>query len=225
MLIDIAINHKARPEPFYGQWHYCACFHIAEAHALRQLDHASIDSILTMRRAWQNRSINFGGSWHHRSRTITDHIKEDLHRICDFLLADPTPRKLKTYSDHLYVYCNDLEFCRRMCSIGTADLIQVTQVQLSGTPGSVVLKSARHQFRTYLRDRRLDERTASALKHFLANQTDMRLSPGVSQWIADSRLATQSHFFVDHNSRSTLMMIQMISPDVIRKTMPIESAK
>ena len=95
---------------WHGQWRLCGRFYLAECHALRRLDHDWIDRVIRMRRLWGQRPmLNYGGSWRNGQGPVR--IDEGdvlaLHALCDFVLADATPRKIMISNDNLYVYAND----------------------------------------------------------------------------------------------------------------------
>lgn len=189
------------------------------------MDHQQIDHSIWVRKEWQKRSINFGGSWYNRSKIITDHMTQNLHDVCDFLLADQTPRKLVFTTDHLYVYANDVGLFVRMARTGTSDLLAISQAKLSGTPGTIVLKNPQYKLRTYFKNLRLDANNSESVKQFLINQSDIRLSPTLRAWTQQKWQMVQSHYFLDHDHASVIMMLNMINPNLVRKTLDIEAAK
>lgn len=224
-MISLNQKTKTRTSAFFGQWHNCALFYIPEAHVLRTLNHDSIDKSIWHRRQWHTRSVNFGGSWYNRSREITDEMVENLHKICDFLDQDSSPRRLTVYSDHVYVYANDVSLFDRMSHLDGVELIETVQIELSGNPGTVTLKNPQHKLRTYFRNCRLESKTAESMYSFLSNQSSIRLSPSLKSCAEHNYRYIQDHYFVDHDDLGTIMMLKMICPGLIRKTMPIEPAK
>lgn len=224
-MIDSSLKTKVRTQLFFGKWHYYALFHLPEAHVLRKLDHDHIDRGISIRREWQKRSVNFGGSWYGRNSVITDFDVMNLHSMCDFLLYDSTAKKIMIYSDNLYVYSNDLNLFDRIERIGAARRLSTVQVKLSGTPGTVVLKNPKHKLRSYFSGRDLDTNIRDSVKQFLTSQTAIRLSPALTHWTNIHYRFTAPYFFIDHNDAGIILMLNMISPGLIRKTMTIEAAK
>lgn len=224
-MIDLNLKTKVRTQPFFGRWQYYALFHLPEAHVLRKLDHDHIDRSIRIRREWQNRTVNFGGSWYGRGVPITNSGVANLHGICDFFLGDNTPRKIMIYSHNLYVYANDLNLFDRIERTGTARRLETVQVKLSGTPGTVVLKNPVHKLRSYFSGRDLDPRARDSVKQFLTAQPSIRLSPALTHWIEIEYRFTAPYFFIDHDDTGTTLMLNMIAPGLIRKTLDIEAAK
>jgi hypothetical protein len=208
----------------YGRYTYCGQFYLPEVGALRGLDHYRIDSVIEVRRNWSRR-VNFGGSWRYGGIEITDKIVLDLHGVCDFLLDSSVDHKIVLHSHHLYVYTNDVNFIERLARTGMCRLVDITQVMLSGTPGTVVLKNPVHKLRSYFSRRDLDSRTRDSLKQFLIAQSNIRLSPALQHWIGIEYRFTAPYFFIDHDDAGTTLMLNMIAPGLVRKTLGIEAAK
>jgi hypothetical protein len=145
--------------------------------------------------------------------------------MCDFLLGDNTPKKIMICSNNLYVYANDPNLFDRIERTGTAQRLETVQVKLSGTPGTVVLKNPVHKLRSYFSGRDLDTQTRDSIKQFLTAQPNIRLSPALRHWISIEYRFTAPYFFIDHDDTGTTLMLNMIAPGVIRKTLDIEAAK
>jgi hypothetical protein len=213
---------------FYGQYQWCARFHMPECHALRRLDHGWIDRTIAQRRRWGRKLVARPvGSWQRAWETleIGQDIENNLHLMCDFLVQDHTSRRIRIQEDQMFVYSNDPELFDRMQSLRVCQLGEVTDIQLSGTPGAVNLRSSDHGLRTYLRASRLTARTAESLRGFLRAQQDIRLSPSLAAWCDNTWLWTQRHFFYDHHSATTTNMLELIAPGLAKSTLPISTDK
>lgn len=157
--------------------------------------------------------------------TITNDTISDLHGVCDFLLEDETPRKITVCSNQFYVYSNDLGLFERLVKTGQARLEKIVEAQLSGTPGTVVLKNPNHKLRSYFRDCELDHKIRDSVIEFLNNQTGVRLSPSLKHWMSIQYRFTAPYYFIDHDDTGITLMLNMIAPGLIRKTVGIEAAK
>lgn len=199
-----------------------------ECHALRRLDHRWIDRTLSQRRRWGRRLVNRPvGSWQGvwEPLEINQEMEENLHVMCDFLLLDHTPRRIRIQEDHIFVYSNDQQLFDDINALRICKLCEITGVQLAGTPGAVNLRSSDHVMRTYLRGVRLTADTARSVRAFLRAQQDVRLSPSLSSWCKHDWLWTQKHFFFDHHSTSTTNMLALIAPGLMKTTLPITTDK
>ena len=152
-------------------------------------------------------------------------MEENLHVMCDFLLLDHTPRRIRIQEDHISIYCNDQRLFHSIDSLGVCKMREITGIRLAGTPGAVNLRSSTHAWRTYLRASRLSTHTAGSVRAFLQAQQDIRLSPSLATWCNKTWLSTQRHFFFDHNSSSTTNMLSLIAPGLAKSTLPIATDK
>jgi hypothetical protein len=217
-----------RPTLFYDQYQWCARFHMPECHALRRLEHRWIDRTLAQRRRWGRKLVKHTvGSWQAawESLEITAEMESDLHVLCDFLLADNTPRRIRIQEDHMSVYSNDPALFDRIQSLAVCESRERIKVELVDAPGTVNLRSSDHALRTFLRAHRLSEHTAGSLRAFFHAQTDIRLSPSLAAWCANNWLWTQRHFFFDHHSASTANMLALIAPGLVKRTLTITTDK
>ncbi len=171
--------------------------------------------------------MNYGGSWRNAWQPvrITDEDVMALHSMCDFLLTDTTPRKIMISDDHLYVYANDPVIYQRIQDHGLALITQLSEVQLTGTPDTVCLKRSDHAMRSYLRSRKLATATATSVRQWLMAQDSVRLSPSLRYWCENEGRWLFTYYFLDHDSASTVDMLQLIAPDIVRCTLPIVTDK
>lgn len=217
-----------RSRPWHGQWNLCGRFYLEECHALRRLDHDWIDRVIATRRAWGQRPImNYGGSWRQgwQPVRITDENVQALHAMCDFLIADLTPRKIMIQDNHIYVYANDEEIYQRILHHGLASLVELSVVRLTGSPNTVHLKRSEHSMRSYFRSRKLDTATAHSVRQYLSAQESATLSPSLGYWCENHGRYLFSYYFLDHDSASITDMLQIIAPGTIRCTLPIVTDK
>jgi hypothetical protein len=171
--------------------------------------------------------MNYGGSWRDgwEPVRITDEDVQALHSMCDFLLADTTPRKIMISDNHLYVYANDPAIYQNIVDTGLALFKELSEIQLTGSPNTVSLRRSDHVMRTYLRSRKLDAATAQSVKRWLSAQESLRLSPSLTYWCENDGRWLYTYYFLDHDSASIVDMLQIIAPGIVRCTMPIVTDK
>jgi len=217
-----------RATPWHGRWNYCGRFYLAECHALRRLNHDWIDRVIATRRAWGQRPImNYGGSWRNgwEPIRITEQDVRALHAMCDFLLVDTTPRKITICNDHIYLYANDPAIYQCITDHGLAQLTELSEIHLTGVPNTVNLRRSEHSMRSYFRARKLDAATAQSVRRWLSAQESVRLSPSLGYWCENDGRWLYTYYFLDHDSASTVDMLQLIAPGIVRCTLPIITDK
>lgn len=224
-LIGLNPKPKNRTEFFYKEFQYGAHFYLKESSSLRKLDHDYIDRTLLMRKNYHQRLVNFGGSWYNNAPDITAEITENLHNFCDFLKQNTVKKKIVIYSNHVYIYCNDIGLFNSINDLGYIKMIDFFSCDICGSPGTVILKNPKHKLRTYFRSLQLDDAAITAVKTLLSNQPDVRMSPSLMTFFDRSWNYIQDHFFIDHDDDKLLLMLKLIRPELIRKTLSIHKAK
>lgn len=225
----VTVQHVLRTDLWFQRYDHCIKFTINEAGSLRGLSHTNIDKTVSMRREW-GRVRHAGrnpGSWQDQWQPliITDQDVDNLHQLCDFFQADQRDRKISISGDTMYVYTTDTDLIRDICNLKIIKNISETQVLLHGTPGTVRLKNPKYQYRSYMRSIALKEPVADNIKNFLKVQEEIGLSPSLKHWLTDRWKFILDYYFIDHNEHSTINMLRLIDPRLIRKTVPIVADK
>jgi hypothetical protein len=220
---------------FYDRFNYCLGFCLDEASCLRQLDHDAIDDSMTRRKQWreiaQQRWVNgrqkhgvFLGRRHQKE--ITDKTVNDLHAVAEQLLKTQAEYKLVVSVNQGYVYTNDLTLIDQLSDMPELTHKTYTQAQVTRPKNTIQLKNAQYKFRSYFRSIKLTAQKKDQLLNFLHNQqTHVRLSPALSQWLDQPFNRTQDYFFVDYVTESWLTMLNLVHSGIVRKTMHIIPAK
>jgi hypothetical protein len=195
---------------FYDQYEFCIKFHLEEVSCLRTLDHAHIDRMIERRIAWRSVSQTLQSrpvtQLSNQSNVITETTVKNLHTLADTLLTAATGFKLVVSAFTGYVYTNNRAVVGR-------------------PKNTIQLKDPKHQWRSYFKMSKLTHEQKIQLKNFLANQPDVRLSPGFKQWIDTKFTRTQDYFFIDYHEPLWLTMMALVQPGLIRKTLEIIPTK
>ena len=217
---------------FYGKYRYCIAFTLDEANALKSLDHQYIDAIIERRILWrevaQQRWTGGSQNFKHtilskRWRDITDETSEDLHNFAEILISTPAEFKLVTSVNQGWVYTNTISLIKKLKSLDYLSNKDYTEAVVTRPKDTVKLKTPKHTHRSYLKSIKLTYQQKQNLINFFANQTDhVRVAPAFNKWLLESPyLRTQDYFFIDHIGESWLIMLGLIYPGLIRKTMEI----
>ena len=193
---------------------------IKEANALRkELSHDSIDRILQRRQAYWSTMPN------HRSRTIEPETIDQLHRVCDFLLAITDEYKLVFYYNHwLTIYTNSLTIIDQVDALDFIASKTYSQVNVNRPRNTILLKNSKHTKRSYFREFAITSHEKTMLANFFANQQDhVKLSPGLQNWLKRAPLHNYvfDYFFIDYSDDQWMTMLNLVRPGLIRKTVKI----
>lgn len=216
---------KKRNSLWFDKYQYCARVTVQMAYMLRDFDHARIDFMIDRQRQWNGL---IGGY-------KPDVDVEKLHRLCDHLKGLSGDHKLMFSGTLIYIYTNDQDLLKELSTWEELDKLKLTFfcVELFGTAGAVNLRNPTHKFRTYLRNIKLSDQQRESLGSYLQAQNDVTISPALSFFIRPSSESvssyrstrTQDYFFINHDSPGSISMLNLIVPNIIRKTLPITAYK
>ena len=220
---------------FYNQFRYCVGFHLTEISCLKILDHDYVDTVLARRIEWrglhQQRQqasrggVGFPASIHTRLAmrpAITESTARNLHDLIDVLLASTEPYKLVTSVDRAWVYTNDLNLMNQLNQITALENKFYTQAIIDRPVDTIKLKRSAYQQRSYFKTLKMTAQQKHQLAQFVENQqTHIRVSPALTEWFNDGYLRTQDYFFIDHAGSGWLVMLALVQPGIIRKTLAI----
>lgn len=205
---------------------------LEEVSCLKHLDHAYIDSIIERRRHWREIShqrmakTNSKGRgiptiMTRRLREITELTVLNLHQLADQLLTSSVPFKLVTSVDQAWVYANDVELIETLSLDHELKHKVYTEAVVNRPQDTIRLKNPSHAQRSYFRPVKLTAQSKQTIVNFFSNQPDIRLSPSLAQWMNTDHYRTQDYFFIDHTGETWLVMLALVRPGLIRKTVEI----
>jgi hypothetical protein len=211
------IKTTPRDSPYYKDYHYSAQFYLQNAPAIRNLSHSGIDAYVNYRkelRAYTN--------W---DRQITPANEQKLHNVCNLFLGFIEPCKRMVYSSHVYFYTNCFEDLKSVAQHPDVKHFEAVKADICLPKDVVLLKDPKRKFRTYFKERWIPEGQTPILRNFLLNRQDCYdFTPMFKQRLANwDRFYTMSHFFIDHDDPKDLLMLELVVPGLIRKTMPIQA--
>ena len=215
----LSIVQDQRSEPYYKQYHHCLIWWIPAGNMIRQLNHKSIDNNIYWRNTYmQNWHGSFGRS------TISEHDQKRLHEVCDLLLAITTPFKKVVCNNTVWFYTDHPEDFATIIDYPGTKLIEHKQADVCLPADCVLLKEPKHKFRTYFRERFLDDSQRETIKKYFNARTDQfRPGPGFKMLLNGTRLWMPSNYFVDHNDEKDAFFINLACPQLVRKTLPIRA--
>ena len=208
-----------RSEPYFKQYHHCIIWWLPEGNMIRMLNHKAIDTNIH----WRN---NYLSSWRNNktSTLITEHEQFRLHEVCDKLLAIKNPFKKVVCSNTVWFYTNTPEDFDDIISHEGTALVERKQADVCLPTDCVLLNRPRHKFRTYFRERFLDDTQRKAIQRYFSARPDQFCpGPGFKQFLYGARTWIPSNYFVDHNDEKNALFINIACPQLVRKTLPIRA--
>ena len=157
----------------------------------------------------------------------------DLGEVAMLLRADKDAHKSIIYGSWVYVYTNDLTLVKDLAALSyVTRTAKYNQCVVDRAKGVVVLEKTQHQYRTYLRGKYFDDVERDRFIQFFANRPDyFRITPSLqSRLIGDrGRVFNFRHFytndwnFIDHHDINDALMLNLVLPGIVRKTVPIQT--
>ena len=232
MAKNLKFDPVAKDQLFYDRWRYCISFRLDEVSCLKELDHDYIDSILERRKEWREMSrlrlarhstkAGVATIMGRQRREITEVTELNLHQLADQLIGANVPFKLVTSVDHGWVYTNDLSLIETLSNDYELKNKQLTEAVVNRPKNSIRLKDSKYTHRSYFKIIKLGPKEKERIVNFFINQQEyLRMSPAVAGWILTPLTRTQDYFFIDHNGESWLVMLGLVKPGLIRKTVDI----
>ena len=221
---------------FYDRFQYCISFGLTEISCLRDqdLDCARIRHMLDRRKEWrdiaqqrwniigQKPNVQQSRLWNE----ITEEVEQNLYDFADILRNSGVGLKLVVSSNCGWVYTNSLELISQLKSMRMLTGKKYSKAVIDRPKNTILLKNPRHQFRSYFKITKITSQQKDILINFLNNQqSSIRISPALGEWITSAFHRTQDYFFVDHDEMSWLTMLSLVHPGLIRKTQQIIQAK
>jgi len=218
---------------FYDQYHYCIGFHLDEVSCLRELNHQYIDVIIDRRRQWREISLQ---RWTNavqsnknivtrRAKEITDENVANLHALTDVLLRSRVDFKLVTSVSSAWIYTNNIKLIKQLGEIDFLICKTYTEAVVDRPKNTIKLKYPNHKYRSYLKCVKLTDEEKTHLCNFFANQQrHARIGPALLKWMSERYHRTQDYFFIDHDEENWLVMLSLIKPGMIRKTVELIAA-
>ena len=234
MAKSLKFNSIAKDRLFYDHWRYCISFHLDEVSCLKELNHDYINSIIERRKEWREMSrlrlgrqsgktgiaTIMGKRW----RDITETTELNLHQLADELIHSKALFKLVTSVDQGWVYTNDLALIETLNEDHELKYKQLSEAVIDRPKNSIKLKESKYTHRSYFRVAKLTAKEKDNIINFFVNQLDyIRVSPALTDWTDSALTRTQDYFFVDHTGDDWLLMLALIKPGLIRKTVDIIS--
>jgi len=214
--VDLEILQEPRSQLFYNQYQYRMQFYQRFAWCMRSYDHADID----------RRLKNYRGAKANHLPTLTEQQHYwDLHSMCDLLRALPDSCKKMIQYDQVFLYTNDLYIIEDMSQIDYIGQIKIGQAVVVYPKDTVMLQNPVHQYRTFLKSKWWDPDASARIKKFLLGRQDLFGIPKsfCKKLERPGRLAIRDHHFVDHDDPDLLLMLSLVCPGIISRTMPIQA--
>lgn len=217
MLKKIKIQSDSRDRLYFEQWQYSIAVVQSRISDIRGLDYNTT-----------RRLIEYKSASKFLQGRYTPEVIKNIYTTLDFFIAETEPFKLTLSGNWAYIYTNDATFAQRLvAACQNVHVRYVKQAKITQPRDAVLLNKSNFAYRTYLRSMWVDDQQITNLDNFFAAQTDSNVGPCKSfQHFLKSNTTYKSHwlashYFVDHNDPGYPLMLSLVVPRMVRKTLPI----
>lgn len=213
---------------YHDRFEYSVSAGLFEANCLRpwsrtENSHESLDARIEYRSHLQHRIVNYAGSWRGPNKNFTEIDRVALHSVLDWHLADKQPHKLIVSSHWIDIFVNDVDSLYDEEFYGFLNNPQIKQAKICLPRDVVLLKNPQHTHRIFLRERRMSAEDSAKLRDFVANQrSEIRINPALEYWLPLNGRYLNGNNFIDCSNPGYEMLLQLLIPGIVRKTLRIE---
>lgn len=201
---------------FYDKYTHALSFKLTHVQLCRRWDHRHLNAAIEY--------SNANGGYSRRSSSIDEQDASNLHNFVD-TVAKLDDHKIILTWNHAYVYTNNTQDLQDLAELPYVHNLCPTQAVVNRPRDTVLLTDPQHRYRTFLKERYMTPDTMSILSKFLLSRNDcFRITTDLQRKLAKSNeLWTCSYYFVDHNNLEDLVMLQLVCPGIVRKTLTIQA--
>jgi hypothetical protein len=204
-----------------------------EIGCVRSLDQKKMQSHIRVRMEYEHsRNSHYQRYGEKFESKFTTRCCDNLEGMRALLATETPPKKMVFFNNYLTVYTNNLGLHGRLMSCDWIESVDLKRAELNLPPDTILLKNPQYQYRTYFRGRSLGKTQKARLAAWVTTQGDdiaaskslrefldiETRAPRVYWWRSD---ATESYYYIEHNSLQYETMLSMVCPGMVRKTLPI----
>ena len=208
----------SRSRLYYNQYQYSVSFALPGAHRVR--NYKNEDTIVASVRDYNSNVVT--RSW--GDPILASQLENHL-TISRLLKTSAKPYKHISSYDWMYIYTNDVALLETIAQSPAVTDAKYSQAVVDLPSDVVVLKQSKYQYRTYFKSTSISTESSTRVRNFLLDRTDCyRFTPGLRYMLETRKqMYFRDYYFVDHNGPSDMLMLALVCPGIVRKTMPIQT--
>jgi hypothetical protein len=213
---------QSRDRLFFDAYEYCFEFHQPELNGVRHRSHSGLQ-MYVKNRQWM-KSVNWGGSWNNSfAPDISNELLQDLHQLVDHFNKIKNPFVLRISYHKGYFYTNNLQDIESILEDTCVRTGYIRRAVVDLPRGSMRVKNAKHAFRTYFKNQKIETQDKHNLHKFLQNQHNIRIGPGFKDWLENYpyNQYVYNNFFIDYDDTNLLTLITLTSGIKVKRTVDL----
>jgi hypothetical protein len=220
---EVKVRRKDTDRLFYDQYHYGIDLCMEDISCMRGLDKLPDDYCTEITRRFYQK-YHWTYQYHNgQVQAARDHEKlELLYKLAELLNTHRSEIKLVVSGKYGYVYTNNVQLLLSVITNFSQHVQQLRHACIVRPKNTVSLRNSPHQYRTYFREKSINQTEKQQLLTFLQTQTEWRVSKALLKRLTRSSPMWMSRsYFVDHNTESEVVMLNLIVPGILQMTMPV----
>ena len=227
------MRSESRSSLYYNAYEYAMTWQQDEIGCIRSLDQKKMLSHIRMRMDYEtSRNSHYQRYGEKFESKFTTRCCDNLEGMRALLATETPPKKMVFFNNYLTVYTNNLGLHGRLMACDWIESVDIKRAEINLPPDTILLKNPQYQYRTYFRGRSLGKTQKSRLAAWVITQgddiaaskslqafLDIETNPTRMHWWRND--ATESYYYIEHNSLQYETMLSMICPGMVRKTLPI----
>jgi len=224
---------ESRSSLYYNAYKYAMTWRQDEIGCIRSLDQKKMQSHIRVRMEYEHSRNNHYQRYGEKFESkFTTRCCDNLEGMRALLAAEIHPKKMVFFNNYLTVYTNNLGLHGRLMACDWIESVDLKRAELNLPPDTILLKNPQYHYRTYFRGRSLGKTQKARLAQWVTTQgddvaaskslrefLDIETRPTRVYWWRND--ATESYYYIEHNSLQYETMLSMICPGMVRKTLPI----
>jgi hypothetical protein len=224
---EVKVRRKDTDRLFYDQYHYGIDLCMENISCMRGLDKLPDDYRTEITQRYYQR-YQWTYRYHDRHEHVVLHDTQDferlelLYKLAELLNTHRSEIKLVVSGKYGYVYTNNVQLLLSVITNFSQHVQQLRHACIVRPKNTVSLRNSPHQYRTYFREKSINQTEKQQLLTFLQTQTEWRVSKALLKRLTRSSPMWMSRsYFVDHNTESEVVMLNLIVPGILQMTMPV----
>lgn len=208
--LDSQIQPQFRDKLFFDQYRYSMRFRFQHSGRMRVLTSKAIRDSFAYSARFRFNEI------------VTPECIERAVALGDLINAIDVPYKRIVYTDWQYFYSNHTDFFEAIEAMPGVSHVSYSSAEITLPRDTVVLKNSDYPWRTYFKDRwYYTEETQLFCNFLLSRPQQFKITNYQRQRMQRNHFYITRSLFVDHHDPGDALMLNMVLPNCVRKTLPI----
>jgi hypothetical protein len=205
----------SRDRLFFDRYKFCMRFRFDQSGRMRSLLHEDIRKSCV----WTNHAANITSSW--ISPVSAEHYNVML-QLSDLINSVTVEFKRIVFTEWQNFYTNDPEFFSQLAAVPGVRYITYHEAVVNQPRDTVVLEHSDYQWRSYFHERWYSQDQMNILSNFITSRPQQFfITKNWRNRLSNCHCWITRMFFVDHYDPQDVMLLNMVLPGCVRKTMPI----